>query len=571
MPDCLPALKLFHGVRVFPYLQFEMIKREIRRVLADRLRELGYVLDKDEVSVDEPSNPEFGDYASSVALELGSDNEGSPRELAERVVEDLDEESFSKVSVDGPGFLNFEISPDLYDRTLTKLLAGSEPFSEISSSSDENIQIEFVSSNPTGPLTVGHCRQAVLGDVLASLYEYLGFDVDTEYYFNDEGRQMDLLARTLWVRYRQALGDSVEIPEGGYQGEYLINIGEEIADDLGEKYPNWDDEAADFFKNKGLEEMIGRIKEDLSLLGVEFDNWFRESSLHAQGEVDEVLEILAEQGATYEEDGALWLRAEEKGAPKDAVLVKSDGDPTYLLPDIAYHLDKYDRGYDRALVLLGADHQRHVENMKAALDWLDLPEGFYQVLVNQFVSLSKEGEVKKMSTREGEFVTLRSLVEDLGRDVVRYFMSERKPESHLEFDYDLAKEESMDNPVYYLQYAHTRIASILREAEGTGLEDEVDPDGVDAGMLTEDEEKELIKRLDKFPEMVELAAEDFGPHHLVRYGENLAASFHQFYNKHRVLVDDYDLSRARLGLSRAVQVVLQELLGLLGVSAPEEM
>ncbi|MBS3765308.1 arginine--tRNA ligase, partial [Candidatus Bipolaricaulota bacterium] len=489
----------------------------------------------------------------------------------ERIAEGLDEEGFSNVSVDGPGFVNFEISSDLYNRSLTRLLSGSEPFPETSCSTGESIQIEFVSSNPTGPLTVGHCRQAVLGDVLASLYEYLGCEVDTEYYFNDEGRQMDLLARTLWARYRQALGDSVEIPEDGYRGEYLIDIAEEIADDLGNQYSSWDDEAATFFKNRGLEEMISRIKEDLSSLGVEFDNWFRESSLHAEGEIDEVLEILDEKGATYEENGALWLRAEEKGAQKDAVLVKSDGDPTYLLPDIAYHLDKYDRGYDRALVLLGADHQRHVKNMKAALDWLDLPEGFYRVLVNQFVSLSKEGEVKKMSTREGEFVTLRSLVEDLGRDVVRYFMSERKPESHLEFDYDLAKEESMDNPVYYLQYAHTRIASILREAEGTGLDEELGTDGVDAGLLNEDEEKELIKRLDKFPEVVELAAEDFGPQHLVRYGENLAASFHQFYNKHRVLVDDYDLGRARLGLSRAVQVVLQELLGLLGVSAPEKM
>lgn len=548
-----------------------MIKREIRRVLTRRLRELGFELEEEEVSVEEPSNPEFGDYASSIALELGSKDEESPRELAEKVVRGLDADGFASVSIDGPGFMNFEISTELYSRSLSRLLKETDPLSELPDSTGKSIQIEFVSSNPTGPLTVGHCRQAVLGDVLASLYEGLGFSVETEYYFNDEGKQVDILARTLWTRYREALGEAVEIPEDGYKGEYLIDVGEEIAAEQGDKYSDWGETALEFFKKRGLEEMIGRIKGDLSMLGVEFDNWFRESSLHEEGEVEKVLEVLADKNGTYRENGALWLKAEEKGAPKDVVLVKSNGDPTYLLPDIAYHLDKYERGYDRALVLLGADHQRHVENMKAALDWLDLPADFYQVLVNQFVSLSKEGEVKKMSTREGEFITLRSLVKDLGRDVVRYFMTERKPESHLEFDYDLAKEESMDNPVYYLQYAHTRIASIFRKADRIGLGEDFNPEEIDLGQLKETEEKELIKILDKFTEMVELAAEDYGPHYLAHYGENLASAFHQFYNKRRVLVDDEELSRARLGLCGGVKVVLRELLDMLGVSAPEEM
>jgi len=548
-----------------------MIKEEIEEVLAKRLTELGIEHGPEELEVEEPSRGEFGDFASSIALELGSEEDESPRELARRIAEGIDRELFEEVSVAGPGFINFDLRREFLVDSLARLLETSDPLTDVSDKERGRIQIEFVSSNPTGPLTVGHCRQAVLGDILTSLYRKIGYEVDTEYYFNDEGRQMDILARTLWARYSQALGQSVEIPEDGYKGDYLIDIGEEIASDHGDRYAEWNDDAADFFKEKGLQKMMDRIKDDLALLGVEFDGFFRESTLHQEGEVEEVLSRLEERDGIYEEDGALWLKAEEEGAPQDVVLVKSSGDPTYLLPDVAYHLDKYSRGYDRAIVLLGADHQRHVENMKAALSKLGLPSDFYQVLVNQFVSLTREGEVKRMSTREGQFVTLRSLVEDIGRDVVRYFMAARKPESHLEFDYDLAKEESMDNPVYYLQYAHTRIASIFRKAEGIGIEEDFQFDDVDLTRLEKDEEVELIKKLEKFSEIVEISAANYGPHHLVSYGENLASLFHGFYNKYKVLNDDEELSRARLGLCKGVQLVLRELLSILGVSAPVSM
>ncbi|MFW6111610.1 MAG: arginine--tRNA ligase [Candidatus Bipolaricaulota bacterium] len=548
-----------------------MIKKEIRRVLTERLVELGFDLDEGELGVEEPSNPEFGDFASSIALELASRTEASSRALAERVAEGICRDDFSRVTVAGPGFINFELSPSLIIDSLNRLLSSSSPLDEFPDSIGKSIQIEFVSSNPTGPLTVGHCRQAVLGDILASLYSRLGYDVETEYYFNDEGRQMDILASTLWARYSQSLGEEVEIPEDGYKGEYLIDIGEDLAEEYGDEYLTWNDDTAASFKNKGLERMIRRIKEDLSLVGVEFDNWFRESSLHKKGKVDEVLNVLQEKGGTYEKDGAVWLKAEEEGAPQDVVLVKSSGEPTYLLPDIAYHLDKFERGYDQALVLLGADHQRHVENMKAGLSKLGLPPDFYQALINQFVSLSSEGEVKKMSTREGEFVTLKSLVEDLGKDVVRYFMAARKPESHLEFDYELAKEESMDNPVYYLQYAHTRIASIFRKSDRVNLEGKFELEDLNLNRLGEPEEQELMKKLDKFPEIVEIAAEDYAPHYLISYGEKLSSLFHKFYNKYRVLTDDEELGAARLGLCKGVQMVLGELLEILGVSAPKEM
>ncbi|MFB6291264.1 MAG: arginine--tRNA ligase [Candidatus Bipolaricaulia bacterium] len=548
-----------------------MIKREIKRVLAERLEDLGFGLDRDDIDVEEPSNEDFGDFASNVALELASESDLSSRNLAERVVEGMDDNFFSQITVAGPGFINFDLESGFLVKSLDRLLSRSHPLENLFSDREESIQIEFVSSNPTGPLTVGHCRQAVLGDVLAGLYEAIGYEVETEYYFNDEGHQMSVLARTLWVRYKQALGEEVEVPEDGYKGDYLVEIGENIAAEQGDKYSDWNEETADFFKQVGLEKMMDRIKQDLDLIGVQFDNWFRESALHEKGEVEKVLAALEEKGGTYEKDGALWLRAEEEGAPRDVVLVKSDGDPTYLLPDIAYHVDKLRRGYDRAIVLLGADHQRHVANMKAALSKLDFPPDFYQVLINQFVSLSDEGEVKRMSTRAGEFVTLKSLVDDLGKDVVRYFMAARKPESHLEFDYGLAKKESMDNPVYYLQYAHTRIASIFEKSTYGELEEDFSLEKVNLTELGEDEEMELIKKLDKFPEVIEIAAANYGPHHLVSYGENLASIFHQFYNKYKVLSDDEEVSRARLALCKGVQLVLKELLTLLGVSAPERM
>ncbi|MFW6048652.1 MAG: arginine--tRNA ligase [Candidatus Bipolaricaulota bacterium] len=546
-----------------------MFKKEIKRLLFQTLEELDYEIDRDLLRVEEPGNPEHGDFSTNVALELGSDGQGVPRKIAEEIAASVDGEPFDRVAVAGPGFINFEISGSFLRSSLLQLLQEGDPLAGVREPREERIQIEFVSSNPTGPLTVGHCRQAVLGDVLAALYRGLGYDVSTEYYFNDEGGQMKVMAHTLWTRYMQQLGHDVETPEQGYRGDYLIDIAAAVVDEFGEEYTEWNDETEGLFKEIGLTEMVQRIKSDLESLGVKFDNWFSESQLHREKEVEKTLARLRGNDATYEEDGAVWLKAEEEGAPQDVVLVKSDGDPTYLLPDLAYHMDKYGRGFDRALVLLGADHQRHVENMNAGLSKLGLPDDFYQVLINQFVSLSKDGEVRRMSTRKGEFITMKDLIDDLGPDVVRYFMVARKPESHLEFDYDLAKKRSMDNPVYYIQYAYTRIVSIFRKA---GLS----PDELNLGELKLDklgkpEELELIKLTDAYPETVEVAAWDYGPHHLASYGEELASTFHTYYNKYRVLTDDGELSDARLGLCKGVQIVLRSLLEILGVSAPQKM
>lgn len=546
-----------------------MFKKEIKSLLFQTLEDLGYEIDRDLLRVEEPGNPEHGDFSTNVALELGSDGQGVPRKIAEEIAAGVDGEPFDRVAVAGPGFINFDLSGGFLRSSLLQLLQESDPLAGVREPREERVQIEFVSSNPTGPLTVGHCRQAVLGDVLAALYRSLGYDVSTEYYFNDEGGQMKVMAHTLWTRYMQQLGHDVETPEQGYRGDYLIDIAAAVVDEFGEEYTEWNDETEGLFKEIGLTEMVQRIKSDLESLGVKFDNWFSESQLHREKEVEKTLARLRGNDATYEEDGAVWLKAEEEGAPQDVVLVKSDGDPTYLLPDLAYHMDKYGRGFDRALVLLGADHQRHVENMNAGLSKLGLPDDFYQVLINQFVSLSKDGEVRRMSTRKGEFITMKDLIDDLGPDVVRYFMVARKPESHLEFDYDLAKKRSMDNPVYYIQYAYTRIVSIFRKA---GLS----PDELNLGELKLDklgkpEELELIKLTDAYPETVEVAAWDYGPHHLASYGEELASTFHTYYNKYRVLTDDGELSDARLGLCKGVQIVLRSLLEILGVSAPQKM
>lgn len=547
-----------------------MFKKQIRSILLQALEDLEYHETRyNSITVEEPGNPEYGDYSTNIALEIGSSAQKNPRQIAEKIARTVDKSPFKKVSVAGPGFINFVLSPTFLRSSLKELLEEGATLESISKPREERIQIEFVSSNPTGPLTVGHCRQAVLGDVLAALYRNLGYDVFTEYYFNDEGRQMKVMAKTLWARYMQQLGHDVPTPEEGYKGDYLIDIAEGIADELGEKYTDWNDETENIFKEIGLNEMVAHIKRDLESLGVEFDNWFSESKLHQEGKVEEALDLLEQRGGTYREDGALWLKAEEEGAPRDVVLVKSDGEPTYLLPDIAYHQDKFDRGFDRAIVLLGADHQRHVENMNAGLSKLGLPDDFYQVLINQFVSLSKDGEVRRMSTREGEFVTMKDLIDDLGSDVVRYFMIARKPESHLEFDYDLARERSMDNPVYYLQYAYTRIVSIFRKS-GIDPEDIFSTE-IDLSRLEKSDELELVKILDKFPETVENAARSYGPHHLASYGEELASAFHTYYNKYKVLTSDGEMSKARLGLCRGVQITLESLLEILGVSAPEKM
>jgi arginyl-tRNA synthetase len=428
------------------------------------------------------------------------------------------------------------------------------------------LQVEFVSSNPTGPLTVGHGRQAVLGDVLAALYERLGYNVTREYYFNDEGRQVDLLAESLWIRYRELFGESREIPEGGYQGEYLKGLAAEVRPIVGDGHEEFDANTLMTFRTEAVTRISAGIREDLVALGIRFDSFFSEATLHRDGKVDAALAELRAHGAVYDEGGAVWLRAEDFGGAKNSVLIRSDGRPTYMMVDIAYHTDKRSRGFERVIDVQGADHQVEQTCVKAALRALGIPETFLRYAVHQFVSLKQGGAVQRMSTRAGRFVTLRDLLDEVGPDVVRYFMISRKPEAHLEFDLDLAKSQSLDNPATTIQYAHTRIASLFRKAGVKTISTDVNLAPLEAR-----EELELIKKLDLFPEILETAALSFAPHLVAEYALDVARSFHAYYDRFRVLGEANEVVAARLALLAGVRIVLARALRVLGMTAPEEM
>ena len=541
-----------------------MLTKSIETTLAEAWEKLK--LSPVSFSVDPSERPEYGDFSSNIALVGAKVAGSSPRDLAARIIVSLPQDAFARVEIAGPGFINLHLKPEMIHACLKAMLDDEGGFGLRQIGAGTKLQVEFVSSNPTGPLTVGHGRQAVLGDVLSSLYASLGYDVSREYYFNDEGHQVDLLAQSLWARYRQAHGADASIPEQGYQGDYLIEIAQQIKDDVGDAYPTFDEVASAFFRERGVSVIKEMIKDDLAQLGVRFDNWFSEEDLHRRGEVDAALEALKEREGTYERDGAIWLRAEENGGIKDSVLIRSDGRPTYLMVDIAYHIDKFRRGLARVIDVQGSDHHVEQSCMQAALRILGYPQDFLSYAVHQFVSILEGGETLRMSTRAGRFILLRDLTSELGRDVVRYFMVARKPETHLQFDLDLARAESLDNPVYYIQYAHTRIASIFRKAQQV-----VDPRVVDLSPLAASAELDLIKQLDSFPQVVEEAALRFAPHLLAEYALNLARAFHAYYADHRVLGEESGLMQARLALLTAVQRVFKRSLEILGMSTPEMM
>jgi arginyl-tRNA synthetase len=536
-------------------------------ITAWRKLELSPLTTSPEVQV--PERPEFGDFSSNLPLAAAKEANLRPRDLAERLKRVLAQsrETFRDVAVAGPGFLNFFLTPSIIQTALRAVLESGDRFGRSSTGGEGKLQVEFVSSNPTGPLTVGHGRQAVLGDVLASLYEALGYNVTREYYFNDEGHQIDLLAESLWARYRQVLGEDVPIPENGYHGDYLVDIARELAKRVRDSLNTFNVEIAQLLKEEAVSRISASIKKDLASLGVHFDTWFSERTLHESGEVDAALEELQRRNGVYEKDGAVWLRAEEHGGAKDSVLTRSDGRPTYLMVDIAYHINKHIRNFDWVIDVQGADHHAEQSCVKAAMRILGYPEGFLTYAVHQFVSIKAEDKAARMSTRAGRFILLHDLIEELGRDVVRYFLIARKPESHLEFDLELARAESMDNPVYYIQYAHTRIASIFRKAkpQPTPLET------VDLFPLQNQPELDLIKRLDRFPEMIETATRSFAPHLLADYTLDLARAFHAYYTEYRVLGEEEATTLARLALLKAIQTVFRRGLTILGMSIPETM
>ncbi|WP_448535942.1 arginine--tRNA ligase [Pseudothermotoga sp.] len=512
----------------------------------------------------------FGDFSTNAALIGAKHAKRQPMELAERIAEKLKgEDVFDSVEVARPGFINFRLSRKAYVDVLRQII-DNEAY-PIRKSEPMKIQFEYGSANPTGPFTVGHGRQLVIGDVLSNVFKELGHDVTREMYINDAGRQISLLAKSLWVRYNQLLGSQdLEIPEDGYRGEYLIDIAKKLLKEVGDVYKDrWDSETERFFKRYSVENILANMKEDLNSLECEFDVYFSETSLIEDGTVQKVLELLREKGFIYEKDGAVWLKVSQFVEEDDKVLIKSDGNYTYFLTDIAYHFNKYQRGFHKVYDIWGSDHHGHIPRMIAAMKALGIEDGFLNVILHQFVTLKRGEEIVRMSTRAGEFVTLRQLVEEVGKDATRYFFAMIDPNTHMVFDLELAKAKSMDNPVYYVQYAHARICSLFEQAKSKSITFNRNSD---LELLDDPAEFAVIRRLDMFEDALHEVEKTLSPNKLTQYLEALAYDFHSFYTKCLILdPDNPRLSNARLNLAYATLLVLKKGLSLLRVSAPERM
>ena len=542
------------------------MKEYLRDKVVSSLRSLGITSD---VTFEKPRQPDHGDLTTNVAMVLAKSMKKNPRQLAMDIVAnlDVDEMLIHKPEVAGPGFINFKFTDRFYCRALVQLLSRAESYGRSSIGKGKKTLVEFVSANPTGPLTVGHGRNAVFGDTVANLLEWTGHDVTREYYFNNAGRQMRVLGDSVRLRYLEVLGKAVSFPDDYYQGAYI----KEIARRLFEKHGNGlKDEAPEGrFKEQAEREIFEDIKNTLKRLGIEFQTFFNENSLYETGKIKEVIDAFKAKQLAYEKDGALWLKTEVLGGEKDKVIVKSSGEPTYRLPDIAYHIEKFRRGYDLMVDIFGSDHVATYPDVLAGLKALGYESEKVRVLIHQFVTILQDGEVVKMSTRKANYITLDELIDEVGADVVRYFFLMRSITSHLNFDINLAKSQSDENPVYYLQYAHARIASILRSAEADGLT--IGGDESLFELLKTPEEIALIKSLFLFPEVVESCALTYEPHRLAEYLHEAAGLFHRFYHQHRVLGDDPRLTAARLGLCEATRTVLKNGLTVFGISAPGQM
>ena len=521
-----------------------------------------------QVVLEVPPQKEFGDFATNFAMQSARVFHKNPRQIAEEIAGRITGDWLDHTQIAGPGFLNFYLKGNVLYDNFQSILDAGESFGNLPKKDAPKIQVEYVSANPTGLLHVGHGRGAAAGSALVNLLRAAGYPVESEYYINDAGNQMNNLARSVNARYLELLGQDVEFPEDGYHGQDIIDTAQRILDRDGDKYLSLsEEERLAIFKDLAYHEKLAILKEDLEKFHVTFDNWFSERTLHPDA-VRKVVEILQEKGDIYEKDGALWLKSTAYGDDKDRVVIRDNGVPTYLAADIAYHHNKYERGFDRLINIWGADHHGYVCRVKAAMQALGHDPEKLTVLLLQMVSLYRGGELVKMSKRTGQSVTLNELMEEVGTDAARYFFLMRSLDSQLDFDLDLAKKKSNDNPVYYIQYAHARICSIFRQAEETKLALGKAPH---LELLTDESEVALIKKIEEYPEEVAKAAADYAPQRIARYSYDLAALFHSFYNKCRIMGVDHDLAEARLALVTVTAHVIRHSLGILGVSAPEHM
>ena len=523
--------------------------------------------------IERPRDPSFGDWATSAAMVLAKSLKRKPRDIAEALIGEIDHgrAGISAAEIAGPGFINFRVATDSIARGLAALVAAGERFGRSATGGSRPVNVEFVSANPTGPLHVGHGRQAALGDAIASLLESAGWKVTREFYYNDAGAQIDNLALSVQARVRQLVGREAEIPEGGYHGEYIRDIAQRYV----ETYPS--DQFAediDTVRRFAVQELRKEQDRDLQAFGVKFDIYFLESSLYEDKRVDDTIRQLKAAGHTYEKDGALWLRTTEFGDDKDRVVLRSEekgGAPTYFVPDVAYHVTKWKRGFTRSINVQGADHHSTVTRVRVGLQALDMgiPKGYPEYVLHQMVTVMRGGEEVKISKRAGSYVTVRDLIDEVGRDAVRYFFLMRKGDSQLVFNVDLARAQSEENPVYYIQMAHARINGIFRVGEIDAAT--ITGDGADLALLKTPEEEELIKSLLDFPRLVADATEALEPHRIATYLHDLAGKVHVWYHKAHVLNEPEPITRARLVLARAGQIVLRNGLSLLGITAPDRM
>ncbi|GAE26851.1 arginyl-tRNA synthetase [Halalkalibacter wakoensis JCM 9140] len=552
----------------------EQIKQQLKEQIVAAVEAAGLATADQipEVVLETPKEKTHGDYATNMAMQLARVAKKAPRMIAEELVANLNKEraSVEKVEIAGPGFINFFMDNSYLRDVVPAVLKAGDAYGETNVGGGKKIQVEFVSANPTGTLHLGHARGAAVGDALCNVLAKAGYDVEREYYINDAGNQIHNLTLSLEARYYQALGLEKPMPEDGYHGQDIIDFGQALASEHGDQYVHVsEEERHTFLRQYGLEKELEKIKVDLKEYRVEFDNWFSETSLYESEKVTETLKVLAEKGETYEEDGATWFRSTTYGDDKDRVLIKNDGSYTYLTPDIAYHQDKMNRGFEKLINIWGADHHGYIPRMRAAIQALGYAPEQLDVEIIQMVSLYQGGEKVKMSKRTGKAVTLRDLMEEVGIDATRYFFAMRSADTQLDFDMDLAVSKSNENPVYYVQYAHARVCSMLRQGAEQGFTFD---EKTDLSALSSEKAYDLLKAIGDFPEVIAEAAEKQIPHRITNYVHEVASTLHSFYNAERVIdPEQKEASNARLALMKATQVTIKNALALVGVEAPEKM
>jgi arginyl-tRNA synthetase len=554
------------------------MKEQLREIISrtfEQCREEGLLQSETlpNFTVELPRSRQHGDLATNIAMLLAKQEKRPPREIAEMFIGKLSQADpyILKAEIAGPGFINCFIDASVWHDVLKRIEQQAERYGSVDIGQGAKVMVEFVSANPTGPLHIGHGRGAVVGDAVARVLAFAGFDVSREYYINDVGNQMNNLGRAVYLRYLELHGRDEEFPQDLYQGAYIYDIARTVMDQQGDRFVKESEESSvTFFTRFASDTILEGIKHDLSDFGVEFENWFSERILFERGEVHKALEEFRSEGLVYEQDGALWFAASRFGDEKDRVVVKEDGKTTYFASDIAYHRDKLQRGFTSMIDIWGADHHGYIPRMKAFLRAMDVADDAFSVILIQMVNLLRGGKQVAMSTRSGEFVTLREVMDEVGRDAARFSFLTRRSDAQLDFDLEVAKKQSDENPVYYVQYAHARICSILRLAREKNLSVPNFAE-IDAGLLAAPEEIDIIKKLSQFPALVGGSARAHEPHRIAVYLMELVGHFHSYYNKHRVITDDENLTLSRLHLMTCIKMVLRNGLTLLGVSAPEKM